>query len=68
MVFYIHGGAFFAGSYLFHGANKMLDHDVVMVQIQYRVGALGFMCLDHPEASGNMGLLDQVRKKTLIDE
>ena len=31
-----------------------------MVAINYRVGPLGFLCLDTDEAAGNMGMLDMV--------
>ena len=34
--------------------------DVVVVSINYRVGPLGFMCLNTDEAGGNMGMLDMV--------
>ena len=32
----------------------------MVVSINYRVGPLGFMCLDTEEAAGNMGMLDMV--------
>ena len=47
------------GAYFGHGPKVLLEHDVVLVEIQYRLGPLGFMCLNHPEAAGNMGLMDQ---------
>ena len=59
VMFFIHGGAFYMGAYFGHGPKVLLEHDVVLVEIQYRVGPLGFMCLNHPEAAGNMGLMDQ---------
>lgn len=34
--------------------------DVVLVTINYRVGYLGFLCLDDEDAAGNMGMLDMV--------
>ena len=58
-MFFIHGGAFYMGAYFGHGPKVLLEHDVVLVEIQYRLGPLGFMCLNHPEAAGNMGLMDQ---------
>ena len=36
------------------------NQEVVLVAMNYRVGALGFMCLPSDEASGNMGILDQI--------
>lgn len=56
---YIHGGSFMLGGYIGAGAGKLLERDMVLVTIQYRVGPLGFMCLPDDEAGGNMGLLDQ---------
>ena len=58
-MFFIHGGAFYMGTYLGMGPKDLLEHDVVLVEIQYRLGPLGYMCLDHPEIAGNMGMLDQ---------
>ena len=43
------------GTYFGMGPKALLEHDVVLVEIQYRLGPLGYMCLDHPEAAGNMG-------------
>ena len=34
--------------------------DVVVVAINYRLGPLGWMCLDSDQAAGNMGLLDMI--------
>lgn len=38
----------------------LLENDVVVVTFNYRLGPLGFLCLDIPEAPGNAGLKDQV--------
>lgn len=56
---YIHGGSFMLGSYIGAGPGKLLERDMVLVAMQYRVGPLGFMCLPNDEVAGNMGLLDQ---------
>lgn len=65
MVF-IHGGAFVAGgSNQYDGARLAREYGVVLVTLNYRLGALGF--LSHPlldlamgePQSGNMGLKDQ---------
>merc|ERR1712110_1284457 len=56
---YIHGGSFMLGGYIGAGPGKLLERDMVLVAIQYRVGPLGFMCLPDDELAGNMGLLDQ---------
>ncbi|PZC78409.1 hypothetical protein B5X24_HaOG200116 [Helicoverpa armigera] len=58
---WIHGGGFIGGSSSRDsGPDFLLRNDVIVVAINYRVGAYGFMCLDMPEVSGNQGLKDQV--------
>jgi para-nitrobenzyl esterase len=65
---YIHGGAFSSGSgdvWLYNGAS-LAKKGLVVVTINYRLGALGFMA--HPKltaespqrSSGNYGFLDQL--------
>lgn len=54
---YIHGGANVLGSGHSEyeaGPEYLLDHDVVLVAFNYRLGALGFL------SGGNYGYLDQV--------
>ena len=38
----------------------MLDEDVVLVTINYRLGMFGFMSTEDRESGGNYGMLDQV--------
>lgn len=62
MVF-IHGGAFTSGSgdvESGYGPEFLLQHDVVLVTLNYRLEVLGFLCLDTPEVPGNAGMKDQV--------
>ena len=75
VMFFVHGGAFYGGTQIRMGAERLgAWDDVVVVAINYRVslsviliahdffaqvGPLGFMCLDTDEAAGNMGMLDQ---------
>ena len=47
------------GGYIGAGPGKLLERDMIIVAMQYRVGPLGFMCLPDDEIAGNMGLLDQ---------
>ncbi|KAH8395165.1 hypothetical protein KR222_004029 [Zaprionus bogoriensis] len=57
VIVYIHGGANVLGSghsVYEAGPEYLLDHDVVLVAINYRLGALGFL------HGGNQGYLDQV--------
>ena len=60
---WIHGGGFTIGS----GSQEMYDSgplarrgDVVVVSINYRLGALGFLALGAEGTTANAGLLDQV--------
>src|SRR5579862_8204683 len=59
---WIHGGAFASGAGSlpwYSGERFAAQGDLVFVSINYRLGALGFLCL--PGVSpGNLGLLDQV--------
>ena len=60
MVF-VHGGGYVAGSggnYYF-GPEFLMDKDIILVTINYRLGALGFLGLGNPVAPGNTALWDQ---------
>ena len=56
MVF-IHGGALITGSggQRNYGPQFILDYDVIMVSLNYRLGPLGFLSLDNDVMSGNIG-------------
>ena len=58
---YIHGGAFITGggSSTTFGPTFLLENDVVVVTMNYRLGALGFMATADKAISGNMGIKDQ---------
>lgn len=59
---WIHGGAFTVGSgnSFLYGPDHLVDAGVVLVTLNYRLGALGFLSLENEEVPGNMGLKDQV--------
>ena len=65
---WIHGGGFTTGtaaSPWYSGTNLALQGDVVVVTVNYRLGALGFMHLadiggEAWGSSANCGILDQV--------
>ena len=59
MVFIHGGGLVFGFGESFIGTRLVLDGNVVVVTVNYRLGILGFMCLYHPAAKGNYGLWDQ---------
>lgn len=58
----IHGGNFnyLSGRSDYYGPNYMMDYDIVLVTINYRLGALGFFSTGDKYAPGNYGLKDQV--------
>jgi para-nitrobenzyl esterase len=66
VMFWLHGGGFTIGSGSsagYDGTRFAAQHDVVIVTINYRLGALGFLDLgelEGYECSANAGLLDQV--------
>ncbi|XP_041983578.1 juvenile hormone esterase-like [Aricia agestis] len=57
---YIHGGEFGigSGSPIFYGPEYLITHGVVVVTLNYRLNAYGFLNLGIPEAPGNAGLKD----------
>ncbi|CAH0394439.1 unnamed protein product [Bemisia tabaci] len=58
MVF-IHGGGFMMGASVIHGPDLLLDKDVVLVTINYRLGPLGFATTGDEAIPANLGLKDQ---------
>ena len=60
MVF-IHGGGFVVGNSgtISQGPAFLMDEDVILVSISYRLGILGFLSLETDEAPGNLGMWDQ---------
>lgn len=59
VIAFIHGGGFESGTALNHRPEYLMDRDIILVTIQYRLGAFGFMALEIPEIAGNQGLKDQ---------
>lgn len=61
MMLYIHGGGFVSGSgsVKFYPPDYFLDHEVILVTGNYRLGAFGFLSLGTEDLPGNMGLKDQ---------
>lgn len=61
MVF-IHGGGFIIGNskYSSYGPEFLLDHDVIVVTLNYRLGVFGFLSTQDRIQPGNNGLKDQL--------
>ncbi|XP_014611620.1 PREDICTED: cholinesterase isoform X1 [Polistes canadensis] len=60
VMLYIHGGEFTHGaSNLFPAHILAAFYDVVVVSINYRLGALGFLSTGDENSPGNYGILDQ---------
>jgi para-nitrobenzyl esterase len=68
VMFWLHGGAFVNGAGstpIYDGTRFATNGDVVVVTVNYRLGAFGFLHLadilgDELAGSGNVGILDQV--------
>ena len=60
---WIYGGGFYSGTTtlnLYDGKILAATNNIIVVSIGYRVGALGFLALNHNSAPGNAGLFDQL--------
>mmetsp|Transcript_25097 Transcript_25097/g.39108 ORF Transcript_25097/g.39108 Transcript_25097/m.39108 type:complete len:534 (-) Transcript_25097:45-1646(-) len=61
VMFFIHGGGYYsgAGSDLLYDGSRLASQGVVVVTINYRLGALGFLNDPSSQIYGNMGIKDQ---------
>ncbi|KAL1116578.1 hypothetical protein AAG570_005050, partial [Ranatra chinensis] len=61
VMIWLHGGnwKFGSGSEKMYGPHHILDKDVVLVTINYRLGPLGFSSFEDELYPGNLGLKDQ---------
>lgn len=63
VIVYLHPGGFYGvsgQSKNFAGPQSLMDRDVVLVTLNYRLGTLGFMSTGTADSPGNAGLKDQV--------
>ncbi|XP_042894419.1 cholinesterase 2-like [Penaeus japonicus] len=67
MVF-IHGGAFFVGAAEDYLPHVLMNHRIVLVVLQYRLGTLGFLSTEDMAMPGNFGLKDQVMGLRWVQE
>ncbi|CAG9824761.1 unnamed protein product [Phaedon cochleariae] len=62
VMFYIYGGGFVSGAanFEFKGPHYFMEHDVIVVTANYRLGPFGFLATGDQVIPGNYGLKDQV--------
>ncbi|XP_049860475.1 venom carboxylesterase-6-like isoform X1 [Schistocerca gregaria] len=60
VMFWIHGGGWIDGSGIGYEPDFLMNHDIVLVTINYRLGPLGFLSTEDAASPGNFGLKDQV--------
>ncbi|XP_071526061.1 cocaine esterase-like [Panulirus ornatus] len=56
---WIHGGGYFSGGAHEYLPHVLLNHDIVLVVLQYRLGIMGFLSTEDSVIPGNFGLKDQ---------
>jgi len=57
---WIHGGNFARGSAAEYAPDYLLDEEIVLVTIQYRLGMFGFLSTEDSALPGNYGMMDQL--------
>lgn len=58
---YVHGGSNIVGMAAMHDGDVFASHaEVIVVMMNYRLAAFGFLTLADPELPGNYGLMDQL--------
>ncbi|CAG7822767.1 unnamed protein product [Allacma fusca] len=67
MVFF-HGGLFVHGDGFLYRADYLMDEDVVLVLVHYRLNSFGFLNTGDDVVPGNMGLKDQVMSLKWVQE
>ena len=73
---YIHGGSLTTGSASFYSYNgeNMAKHNIIQVNIQYRLGIFGYFASDElanespNHTTGNYGLLDQIKALKWVND
>ena len=72
--FWIHGGGYFngCGTMNYYDGTEFVNKEVILVTINYRLGALGFLALETLKneygTTGNWGTLDQIAALTWVKE
>lgn len=60
VIVWLHGYAFTSGFSHIHGADFLIDNDLVLVTVTHRIGVFGFLKLKDDDSNANMGLKDIV--------
>lgn len=60
VIVWIHGYSFSSSFSHIHGADFLIDNDLVVVTLSHRIGAFGFLKLNDTDGHANMGLKDIV--------
>ncbi|KAJ2943312.1 hypothetical protein O0L34_g12118 [Tuta absoluta] len=60
VIFFVHGGRFLVGQGDYYRPDYLIENDVVLVTINYRLHVLGFLCLHTPEVPGNAACKDTI--------
>lgn len=59
VMIFIHGSSYIIGSSNSYGSDFLINHNVIVITFNYRLGPFGFLSLGTGKYSGNMGLKDQ---------
>lgn len=59
VIAFLHGGGFELGSSIEYGPELLMERDIVLVTIQYRLGAFGSLAVETREIPGNANFKDQ---------
>ncbi|XP_025194181.1 esterase E4-like isoform X1 [Melanaphis sacchari] len=70
IMFWIHGGGFISGHgrSSLYGPDYIMDKDVILVTIHYRLGIFGFLSTEDDVIPGNYGVKDQVAALRWVQE
>ncbi|CAD0194155.1 unnamed protein product [Chrysodeixis includens] len=60
VIVWLHGYAFASSFSHLHGADFLIDNDIVLVTVTHRIGVFGFLKLNDTDTHANMGLKDIV--------
>nr|QCC89025.1 carboxylesterase 10 [Meteorus pulchricornis] len=70
VMIWFHGGGWVtgAGHSDFYNPKFLLDHDVILVTVNFRLGALGFLSTEDMISPGNQGMKDQAQSIRWVNE